>query len=543
MAQNTDAVLSSDAISPAWLGVLAESPLVQSIAWTALLGLMLLIMTGPELTRTQEARVLEGAREMVDPSATASDWLIPRLNGQIRLQKPPLAYWATAASYLGLGVSEWSGRLPAALAAWATVGLCFRIGRRVFSARAGYMSAAMLAGSFLFLRHGLLAETDVWVCLLVTLAADAMLRLFLTPELSRSAFLTWSHILGAAIGLTALAKGIPSAFPVLMLVGLAACLRRWDVPWRWICSGAPVTAIALGSAWYLYAGSVLRWQTFWTELRTATEGGGHQGSVLSYIPDLLVAILPWPAFMVTALIVAVQRWRSPELRALLTWCAAIALPLAVAGQKQNHYLMPLMPPLAILMGCIVDMGSSGSDSSRRLIERLAFFTAVGLAVAAVGPVAVGYAARHRVELIDIAVSAAVLAVAAGTIGLRRRPLAGLTVMVTAMPALLGLVVCIWSPRTKPPGAVAVGRDLRTTYAGRPFVFYGDVADMRLVFALRTVTPVVDSPERMAEVWAERPDTVALLWGPSTAASPPGGSEARPAVPLDGRDLRAFMKAP
>ena len=63
--------------------------------------------------RTQEVRVVETAREML----ASGDWLLPRLNGELRLQKPPLAYWLTAASYRASGrVDEFTARLPAALA-------------------------------------------------------------------------------------------------------------------------------------------------------------------------------------------------------------------------------------------------------------------------------------------------------------------------------------------------------------------------------------------------------------------------------------------
>ena len=66
------------------------------------------------VTRSQEARVLETAREMLD--APRHGWVVPQLNGRPRMQKPPLAYWLTALSFKALGVGEAAGRLPAALA-------------------------------------------------------------------------------------------------------------------------------------------------------------------------------------------------------------------------------------------------------------------------------------------------------------------------------------------------------------------------------------------------------------------------------------------
>ena len=50
--------------------------------------LMLSFLWVPPVQRTQEARVLETAREMM--YAPWRGWLIPKLNGQPRLEKPPL---------------------------------------------------------------------------------------------------------------------------------------------------------------------------------------------------------------------------------------------------------------------------------------------------------------------------------------------------------------------------------------------------------------------------------------------------------------------
>ena len=50
--------------------------------------------------KIQEVRIAETAREML----ASGDWVVPRYNGELRLQKPPLPYWLTAASYRLAGV-------------------------------------------------------------------------------------------------------------------------------------------------------------------------------------------------------------------------------------------------------------------------------------------------------------------------------------------------------------------------------------------------------------------------------------------------------
>src|ERR1700733_3324408 len=92
----------------------AQTNAMQSIS--ALLGLWLvggvLLLTAigaPPVSRTQEARVLETARQML--GAGPHGWLIPMLNGHPRLEKPPLCYWMAAIAYKIAGVSETVGRI------------------------------------------------------------------------------------------------------------------------------------------------------------------------------------------------------------------------------------------------------------------------------------------------------------------------------------------------------------------------------------------------------------------------------------------------
>src|SRR4051794_9902310 len=62
------------------------------------------------VNRTQEARVLETAREML--GSGWHGWIVPHVNGIVRIQKPPLTYWLAAGSFKIFGVSTWAGRLP-----------------------------------------------------------------------------------------------------------------------------------------------------------------------------------------------------------------------------------------------------------------------------------------------------------------------------------------------------------------------------------------------------------------------------------------------
>ena len=64
------------------------------------------------LLEPDEGRFAQIGREM----AATGDFLLPRLNGIEQFYKPPLVYWVTALGYRLFGISEWTARMPSALA-------------------------------------------------------------------------------------------------------------------------------------------------------------------------------------------------------------------------------------------------------------------------------------------------------------------------------------------------------------------------------------------------------------------------------------------
>jgi 4-amino-4-deoxy-L-arabinose transferase-like glycosyltransferase len=137
--------------------------------WICALAVLIAGLGAPVVQRTQEARVLETAREMLGASDW-HQWMIPVLNGEPRLQKPPLAYWAAAGGFKLFGVNEFGGRFPFAVAGWLVLALSYQFGRKLIHESAGLFAAAILLSSFMFFRHFRLAETDALAKIFVTAA-------------------------------------------------------------------------------------------------------------------------------------------------------------------------------------------------------------------------------------------------------------------------------------------------------------------------------------------------------------------------------------
>src|SRR5437868_7676373 len=60
-----------------------------------------------------EPRFAEASREMIQ----RGDYVVPYFNNQLRLDKPPLAYWTQVASYRVFGENDFAARFPSAVAA------------------------------------------------------------------------------------------------------------------------------------------------------------------------------------------------------------------------------------------------------------------------------------------------------------------------------------------------------------------------------------------------------------------------------------------
>ncbi|MCC6793730.1 MAG: glycosyltransferase family 39 protein [Candidatus Hydrogenedentes bacterium] len=107
------------------------------------------------------------------PPATmlrTGDYIIPRLNGEPYLVKPPLLYWAIAGVYSVAGVSEFTARVPTALCGAALVVSMYLFARKAAGERAARWGAlALLASPYAFQRMRF-AELDIPLTLATFLA-------------------------------------------------------------------------------------------------------------------------------------------------------------------------------------------------------------------------------------------------------------------------------------------------------------------------------------------------------------------------------------
>jgi 4-amino-4-deoxy-L-arabinose transferase-like glycosyltransferase len=325
----------------------------QSLLLLLLPGLLLYPCMAFPLFEPDEGRYAQIPAEML----ARGEWVVPYLQSEPYLDKPPLLYWLVMLSYAGLGVSDWAARLVPALAVHGTVLLTYLLGRRRVGETAALWGALALALAPGFVGMGRHLLHDGLLALCVTLA------LFATLEALKGDRLRWGWWLTAAVacGLGILTKGpvilLLVAPPVWLHRRLSGAARR--AGWRHLLAFAGVTA-AVALPWYAavclrrpdFAGHFLWEHNVVRFLRPFD----HKEPVWYYGPILLLGLLP-AVLLLPAFIRFLQSGdpveaakRSPDLGLLLLaggWCV---LFFSLSGSKLPTYILPAFPPLALALG-------------------------------------------------------------------------------------------------------------------------------------------------------------------------------------------------
>jgi 4-amino-4-deoxy-L-arabinose transferase-like glycosyltransferase len=329
------------------------------LRWRALL--FLLILPGAllypclsfRLFEPDEGRYAEIPREML----SRGEWVVPYLQGEPYLDKPPLLYWLVMGSYRVFGVHDWAARLIPALAVHGCVLLTYLLGRRSLGERAAFWGALALGLAPGFLSVGRLLVLDGLLALWVTLSS------FAAFEALRGQRLRWGWWLVAA-GASAL--GILTKGPVaLVLLVPPLWAHRWligrscRVTWPARLAFAAVL-LAVTLPWYMamctrmpgFAGYFL-WEHNVVRFMAPFD---HQRPVWFYGPVVLAGLLPaslllvpMGRFLLSGDPDTVRR-RCPELGWVLLTAGWCVLFFSLSGCKLPTYVLPAFPPLALGLG-------------------------------------------------------------------------------------------------------------------------------------------------------------------------------------------------
>jgi 4-amino-4-deoxy-L-arabinose transferase-like glycosyltransferase len=296
------------------------------------------------------------ATEMV----RTGDWLFPEFNGEYLPPKPPLFYWAAALAARSHGRADGSSsRLPSALAGAAMVGLTAAAATPIVGLGPATLGAAMLATMPMVFGEARVARCDMLLAFLASGCLFILASARTGPIAPAERWLFWS-----LLGLAAMTKGGAGVGLVVIVALVSAALERDLTALRSLCDRSVAAFLLIGSSWYVVAS--LHWGYRFVDEQILGENFRHliglggisdKGAgvrplaerLTYYLKRLLPAALPWSMLLPTALFAS---WRtSPELknsRFFVVWLVAGLAFFTAPLRKSPYYLLPLMPPVALL---------------------------------------------------------------------------------------------------------------------------------------------------------------------------------------------------
>src|SRR4051794_3047519 len=305
-------------------------------------------------------------------------WLVPVLNGQVRLQKPPLPYWCAAVLFRLTGgidrVSEGAARFPCALMGAVAVLLVYDLGRMLQGRLAGWFAGLVWASSYFVFDEFRKAMADPYLAFFSLLCVWAWVRggsrgvgswgpgvgggtapPDRTPNPPHHTPHSFILLFYVSLALGALAKAPINFLHVgIALAAYHVCYRRRPPPGRWwqhLLGVAVFLAIAL--PWPVYiithvrqmnTGPLLARLDLWRyesvgELADNTEKARHW---FFYGPSMLQIGLPWTPLWIVGVIRAVVRRTDRRAWFPVLWFAVSILVFSLSHVKKNAYLLPVM---------------------------------------------------------------------------------------------------------------------------------------------------------------------------------------------------------
>jgi 4-amino-4-deoxy-L-arabinose transferase-like glycosyltransferase len=337
--QRADTATAASRAAHRWLGLLF---------WAAAVGILLYQLGGAGLFDPDEGRNAEKAREVL----VLNDWVTPHENFYPVLDKPMFFYWLVALSYKLFGVSEWSARLPSALAALACLILVYRFADQRWGRWEALWSALILLTCAQFFLLARIVILDMPLTFFLTLALRAFYEAVHADEGKRRRL--WCLAMYVSLGAATLIKGlIGVVLPGMVFVFYLLLTHRWSILRRIYLIPGALIFLAIVLPWYLQADArhagYLRY-FIWDEHfgRFISENFDRAEPWYYFILVGLIGFFPWTLLLP---FVVREYWKKrldDKTLFLTLWVGLPFVFFSASNSKLAHYLLPIFPALSIL---------------------------------------------------------------------------------------------------------------------------------------------------------------------------------------------------
>lgn len=307
----------------------------------------------PALWEPDEGRYAEVGREML----LRGDFVTPRDDWVGYFEKPPLMYWVTAGSIRLLGPNETAVRLPVALSSIGQVVITMALAERMFDPLSGALAALCLALSPLFFGFSRFLTLDPPLAFFIT--AALALFYYVVDSLPAPRARRGFYLAALMTALGTLTKGLVAPVLVggvalLYLVVSGRGRRLRQIPW--LRGGLLYLTVTL--PWFVLVAcrnpGFLRFFFIHEHLERYAISTEHAWGPYFFVLVVLAGMWPWIAFVPAALsdqpsLESDRSMRAPILFSLV-WFLVVLIFFSIPRSKLGSYILPALPPLAILAG-------------------------------------------------------------------------------------------------------------------------------------------------------------------------------------------------
>lgn len=291
-------------------------------------------------------RYAEVAREMV----RSGDWIVPHLNGEVYLHKPPLLFWLISlpSSIYG-SVTPLLARIPSFLSAWLGTLLIFQWGKRVYGTPfSGFIAGAILLSNYQYFFNARIAKTDMLLCFLIL---SSLYFFYLGYHDDRKKMLLYllSFI---SMGLGVLTKGPFGLIPLMINFVFLLKEKKLKIMINKEFIIGYLIIIMIILLWVVPFVSRLGWERTFRVLRQ-TEPLTRRAPFYFYFLEIWPQFFPWST-LIPLLIFFLSKERSfrTKVNFFLIWFFLLFIILSFFQYRASRYLLPAIPPLALMIAGI-----------------------------------------------------------------------------------------------------------------------------------------------------------------------------------------------
>jgi 4-amino-4-deoxy-L-arabinose transferase-like glycosyltransferase len=287
-----------------------------------------------------------------------NEWLTPMIFGERQFEKPIMFYWQAMLAQKLFGQTELAARVPSAAAATLLVFLTWWFGRRMFSPRAGFCAAVVLATGVEYAFMSRLMLTDIFLAFCIS--ASVFCFWLATQEEDKRDRWMILHFVASALAM--LTKG-PVGFLVPTLGSICYLwLTGKRSPWRGKGLWLGITAwLLIAGPWYatMFAKYGMEyWHRFfvhenWERLTSAEHK--HSNHWWYYLMILVAGNLPWIPLLIAAVVRTVKDIKTDRrMLFMVCWFVPNLIFFTICNSKLPTYTFFLFVTLALVMGHTLD---------------------------------------------------------------------------------------------------------------------------------------------------------------------------------------------